>query len=253
MVTLNVFNSTCKHQAATGLNASRLSSHPSAVPVVTNPNSEPGVYVPTWSSLSPATSEGDSIVALIEGSVNSTPFSTYAIPLKVVANERGTDSVTSLDAAGVRTAVGLASANLDTQLGDIPTVSEFNARTKPTADYFDSATDTVDIGKINGNATSASNLQKSTSQMIQGTVSISPSTPASNSTITGEASFYSLDITNQHNDTYIGRLIVFTSGTLIGQATDITDYTYDTGNSAGFFKTTVLTQAPSNNDTFIIV
>jgi hypothetical protein len=55
------------------------------------------VYVLTWSSLSPATSEGDSIVALIEGSVNSTPFSTYAIPLKVVANERGTDNASTFD------------------------------------------------------------------------------------------------------------------------------------------------------------
>jgi len=34
-----------------------------------------------------------------------------------------------LDAAGVRSAVGLASANIDTQLGDIPTVAEFEART----------------------------------------------------------------------------------------------------------------------------
>lgn len=41
-----------------------------------------------------------------------------------------------LDAGGVRTAVGLGSANLDTQLGDIPTVSEFNARTLVAADYF---------------------------------------------------------------------------------------------------------------------
>ena len=97
VVTLNVIDSTGTHQAATGLNASRLSSHPSAVPVVTNPNSEPGVYVLTWSSLSPATSEGDSIVALIEGSVNSTPFSTYAIPLKVIANERGTDNASTFD------------------------------------------------------------------------------------------------------------------------------------------------------------
>src|SRR6056297_3283934 len=30
-----------------------------------------------------------------------------------------------LDAAGVRTAVGLASANLDTQIADLPTVAEF--------------------------------------------------------------------------------------------------------------------------------
>jgi hypothetical protein len=99
VVTLNVIDSTGTHQAATGLNASRLSSHPSAVPVVTNPNSEPGVYVLTWSSLSPATSEGDSIVALIEGSVNAIPFSTYAIPLKVVANERGTDNASTFDNA----------------------------------------------------------------------------------------------------------------------------------------------------------
>lgn len=48
-----------------------------------------------------------------------------------------------LDAAGVRTAVGLASANLDTQMGDIPTVSEFQARTIAAADYFDPATDIV--------------------------------------------------------------------------------------------------------------
>jgi hypothetical protein len=48
-----------------------------------------------------------------------------------------------LDAAGVRAAIGMASANMDTQLGDIPTVAEFNARTKPTADYFDWTTDQV--------------------------------------------------------------------------------------------------------------
>ena len=40
-----------------------------------------------------------------------------------------------LDAAGVRSAIGLASANLDTQLADIPTVSELNARTLAAADY----------------------------------------------------------------------------------------------------------------------
>lgn len=44
-----------------------------------------------------------------------------------------------LDAAGVRAAVGLGSANLDTQLGDIPTVSEFNARTLAAASYATAA------------------------------------------------------------------------------------------------------------------
>jgi len=41
-----------------------------------------------------------------------------------------------LDAAGTRSAIGLTSANLDTQLDDLPTVSEFNDRTLPSADYF---------------------------------------------------------------------------------------------------------------------
>jgi hypothetical protein len=40
-----------------------------------------------------------------------------------------------LDAAGIRTAVGLASANLDTQLADLPTTAEFELRSLPAADY----------------------------------------------------------------------------------------------------------------------
>jgi hypothetical protein len=47
-----------------------------------------------------------------------------------------TVGTSTLDAAGVRSAVGLASANLDTQLGDIPTNAEFEARSLPAADYF---------------------------------------------------------------------------------------------------------------------
>lgn len=51
------------------------------------------------------------------------------------ANLSTAASASGLDAAGVRAAIGLASANLDTQLADIPTVSEFNARTLAAADY----------------------------------------------------------------------------------------------------------------------
>ena len=49
----------------------------------------------------------------------------------------------NLDAAGVRSAVGLASANLDTQIADLPTVAEFEARTLVAAAYFDPASDAV--------------------------------------------------------------------------------------------------------------
>lgn len=73
---------------------------------------------------------------------------------------RGTDganTATPLDAAGTRSALGMSAANLDTQLGDIPTVSEFNARTQPTADYFDPAADEVDVGSIKGTALTETN------------------------------------------------------------------------------------------------
>ncbi len=145
VVTLNVIDSTGTHQAATGLNASRLSSHPSAVPVVTNPNSEPGVYVLTWSSLSPATSEGDSIVALIEGSVNSTPFSTYAIPLKVVANERGTDNASTFDNA-VDTVI-TDTASRDASKADVSLLA--TAASISALNDFDPATDQVIVATNN--------------------------------------------------------------------------------------------------------
>ena len=53
-----------------------------------------------------------------------------------------------LDAAGVRSAVGLATANLDTQLGDIPTVAEFEARTLVAANYGTQANQLTIIGYI---------------------------------------------------------------------------------------------------------
>jgi hypothetical protein len=63
-----------------------------------------------------------------------------------ISTRLATSSYTApLNAADTRAALGLGSANLDTQLGDIPTVSEFNARTIPAADYATaSALTTVD-------------------------------------------------------------------------------------------------------------
>jgi hypothetical protein len=63
-----------------------------------------------------------------------------------VANQVDSNALSGgggLDAADIRSALGMSSANLDAQLADIPTVSEFNARTLVAADYFDPATDTV--------------------------------------------------------------------------------------------------------------
>lgn len=69
----------------------------------------------------------------------------------VLAKGTGVTGFTDIDAGGIRTAVGLASANLDTQLADLPTVAEFEARTLVAANYFDPAADEVlaNVRKIN--------------------------------------------------------------------------------------------------------
>lgn len=102
----------------------------------------------------------------------------------------------------------------------------------------------VDVQSINANATAAARLALSADQMIPGTVDNTAFTPT---TTQLEAD----DITTAAADHYNGRIIIFTSGTLIAQATDITDYELSTGR--GKFTYTAVTSAPANNDTFIIV
>lgn len=51
-------------------------------------------------------------------------------------------------------------------------------------------------------------------------------------------------------DHYNGRLITFTSGALLGQQTDITDYAQ--ANSKEKFTVSTLTEAPSDGDNFVV-
>lgn len=91
---------------------------------------------------------GDTVAVRVNGSADSINFSEYLISVFIATASSGGGGG-GLTQADVRSAVGLASANLDTQLGDIPTVSEFNARTKPTADYFDHTSDQVAVSAVN--------------------------------------------------------------------------------------------------------
>ena len=75
-------------------------------------------------------------------------------------------ALNDLDAAGVRSAVGLASANLDTQLGDIPTVSEFEARTLVASAYFDPTADTVANVTLVGTCTTNTDMRGTDSALL---------------------------------------------------------------------------------------
>jgi hypothetical protein len=101
----------------------------------------------------------------------------------------------------------------------------------------------VNVTQINSSSSSAVRLALSAAQIIPGTVD---TTVASTTT-----SFESDDITEATNDHFNGRIVVFTSGDLIGQATAITDYTNNGGN--GVFTVVGLTEAPANDVTFIVV
>lgn len=100
-----------------------------------------------------------------------------------------------------------------------------------------SSAQTVDATKING--VSSSNLQKSSSTIVQA------------SAITGTLSTTQMttDLTEATDDHYNGRVIIWTSGNLQNQATAITDYT----GSTKLLTYTAVTEVPSNGDTFVIV
>jgi hypothetical protein len=114
------------------------------------------------------------------------------------------------------------------------------------ANVYDSLVSTdklqVDTVELNSVAASAANLEKSASVIVRGTVTSSGHSP----TITA---LKASDITETTDDHFIGRVIIFTSGVLLRQATTITDYT----GSTSVYTYSALTEAPANGDTFVIV
>lgn len=79
--------------------------------------------------------------------------------------------------------------------------------------------------------------------IVHGTVDNTGFTPTA-------TQFEADDITEATANHYIGRVIVFTSGVLLAQATIINAYSLATGR--GHFTVVALTEAPDNNDTFRI-
>jgi len=75
--------------------------------------------------------------------------------------ERGTDSAALASVATEARLAELDAANLPTDIADIPTVAEFNARTLVAASYFDPAADTVatvtDVTNLHASAATSAN------------------------------------------------------------------------------------------------
>ena len=122
--------------------------------------------------------------------------------------------------------IGTAGAGL-TNIGTIATVTDVTNQV------------TADVTGIGGSATAATNLSASALGIVVGAATATTLTTTTMSTGLSEAT----------DDHYIGRIIVWTSGVLLNQATDITDYT----GSTKLLTFTAVTEAPSDTDTFVIV
>lgn len=103
-----------------------------------------------------------------------------------------------------------------------------------------------DMVALSGSTAAADNLEESAKVILVRTVDTVTNTHTPTTT-----EFQADDVTEATADHYIGRVVIFTSGALLGQATDITDYAAVGG--IGQFTVTAMTDAPANNDTFIIV
>jgi peptidoglycan hydrolase-like protein with peptidoglycan-binding domain len=189
-------------------------------------------------------------------------YPAYEMPVSAIQS-----GLSTLDAAGVRSAVGLASADLDTQLADLPTVTEFEARTLLATGYFDAATDSVTVGTNNDKADyalsstsrdaivadflahvitkgSAGTIERAFWQAAksqasaEGEVSGTPTVSAFDTDLTA--------VTGAFDDL----LILFVSGSLTGEARPIASYSNTNGRIT---LQESLTAAPSAADEFLII
>lgn len=102
----------------------------------------------------------------------------------------------------------------------------------------------VDVREVYSNSTAASNLATSASVMYTGAVDNTAFTATTTELETSS-------ITTAAADHWIGRRIIFTSGTLQYQVTAITDYALSSGR--GHFTYNALTSAPASGVNFVIV
>jgi len=145
----------------------------------------------------------------------------YRVDIPDAALATGADKV----AIVLKGATNMVPVHLEIELTDV--------------DTFD-----VNVAKINAVATAAANLASSAGVMATGTVTTTGFTPSTTQFETGS-------ITTAATDHWVGRAVIWTSGTLTGQVGRITGYSLQSGR--GRFTITAQTSAPANTDAFVIV
>ena len=137
----------------------------------------------------------------------------------------------------------LDAANLPTDVAAIPTTAMRGTDSAALASVCTEARLAVLTALT---AAAAAKLALSSNTIVSGTVDT-----ATNSHTPTTSEFQADDITEATADHYVGRIVIFTSGALANQATDILDY--EAVGGIGQLTVTPLTEAPANDVTFIIV
>ena len=182
----------------------------------------------------------DAALAVVDGNVDS---------ILVDTAEIGTAGAGLTDLGGFSTAAKAEiNAEADTAISDAALATAASLATVDTVvDSILADTGTDGVQLASGQTVAwASALEASAGEIVEALVDTATNTHTP--TVT---EFQSDTITEATADHYNGRIVYFTSGVLSGQATDITDYAAVGG--IGQFTVTAMTEAPSNNDDFIIV
>jgi len=128
---------------------------------------------------------------------------------------------------------------LDTKINTIDTVVDA-IKVKTDSLTFTVAGDVdSNIQSINGLTAGVAGLQTSASTIVTGAAEAGTLSTTQMTT----------DLSEATDDHYNGRVVIWTSGVLANQASDITDYL----GSTGMLTYTAVTEAPSAADTFVIV
>lgn len=169
-------------------------------------------------------------------------------------------AMTSIATAAALTTVDTVVDGIQTDL-DNPT--DGLGALKALIDALPAATDIVSAGAITTSAGAVSTVTSVTNQVTADVTSISGDTPAADAleasletivtgTATGTPTTTTMRdsaLTETTDDHYIGRTILWRTGALAGQASDITDY--DGTNKE--FTFTATTDAPSAGDAYVVV
>jgi len=182
--------------------------------------------------------------ALIVADTNE--LQTDDLPTLIAALPTAAENRTEMDSNSTQLAAIVADTNelqtddYPTSIAALPTAAEIKTAIEAAGSHLaliKAVTDALTTA-------AATKIALSAGTIVVGTVS--HDNTAATTTV-----FYCDDITEATADHYNGRIVIFTSGALQYQASDITDYELDTGE--GKFTVTALTEAAPDDTTFIIV